>query len=422
VDAQNLARVETRPLGELERILHGLHRKTNFIAAFVLHLRGPLNAPLVRRALDFLQRSEPLLRVHIRPTGIRLRRGVPFYSVERAFVTEGTTEIALRETTGDWRAVLKDEFAMAIPDGKGPRVRATLVAAGGDGVARLILISDHAICDVPSWLVMARKLLAFLADPSLKPATEQGILPALEDIDPPRKRGTRRRDPPIRLPMRRRRPEGTVIEERTLTKAETAAMRAAAHSHRTTVHGTIGAAALMGIRDVFSLDAMTLLSNFEFRRLTRPPLPADAIGAYVDSLRTRHALDRPFWDLAREIPFKLIATIASDRNVASVFKLPTLRVALTEGPKLLLSGYRVDGVSLTTGPESGLGRNHGPFELVDITTGLSSQFFGPGIFITGIEHEGCQKLMLGYAPHTVPTPDVLAVADRMMTILRDLPA
>jgi hypothetical protein len=422
VDAQILARVETRPLGELERILHILHRKTNFIAVLVLHIRGPLDAPLVRRALDFLQKSEPLLRAHIRPSGFRLRTGVPFFSIEREFVTAGTTEIALRETTGAWRAVLKDEFATALPDGKGPRLRATLVAADSDGVARLILTADHAICDVPSWLVMARTLLAFLADPSRKPVTEQGLLPALEDIDPPRKRGTRRRDPSIRLPMRRGRSEGTVIEERTLTAAETTAMRTAAQAHRTTVHGTIGAAALTAVRDVFGLNAMTLLSNFEFRRLTRPPLPADTIGAYVDSVRTKHALDRPFWDLAREIAFKLIATVASDRNVASVFKLPSLSVTLTEGPKLLLSGYRVDGVSLTTGPDSGLGRHHGPFELVDLTSGLSMQFFGPGIFITGIEHEGSQKLMLSYAPHTVPTRDVLAVADRMMALLRDLPA
>lgn len=416
------AAVETRRMGELERLFNFLHRRGSLVAVLALHIRGPLDHDEVRRALDLLQQAVPMLRVHVRASGFTLRPGVPYFAIERDLVTEGTTAIPLREVTGDWRSAMTRAFAMPLPNGKSPRLRVALVGADGDGVSRLIITADHAICDAPAFLGIAGLLLGFLADPTKVPIAARGLPPSLESRHAARARSPRPWEPSIRLPVRHARGGGeTAIEERRLTVAETTTIREAARRNRTSVHGTVGAALLGAVRDLYGVDAMSLLSSFEFRRLCQPPVPPEAVGCYADALRTSHRLNAAFWDLARDIAFKLV-TVAGDRVGASILKLPSLRVALHEAPRLLASGFRVDGVALTTGGDTRLGREHGPLILEDVTMGLSMHGLGTGLFLTGLEHEGAHKLMIAYAPRTVPTADIVAIADRTLAQLRDLPA
>ena len=420
----NQAPISSRRLGEIERILHIIHRQSNSIALQVLHIRGPVTEALVRKALDHLQQTVPVLKAHIKPRGVTLRREVPFFAIERDLLTDGTTAIPLRTTGGDWREAMRHEFRTPLADGNVPRMRAVLVGRDDDGLSRLILTEDHGLCDLPSALFAARTVMEFFANPTKEAVATGGLPPALEDCFPKRPSSSRKEEPIIRLPAKRSpgpRDE-THIAERVLGPSETAALHEAAGRHRATVHGTLAAALLGAVRDLYGVDAMTLLSNFEFRRLCEPPLPPETFGCYIDSLRTTHALGGEFWSLAREVAFKLIATVARDRTAASILKLPAVPVFLREGPKLAQTLYRLDGVSLTTGGDSGLSRGYGDFELVDLTTGLSMHYLATGIFVTTFEREGALKLMIGYAPHVMPASDVAAIADATIARLSNLPA
>jgi hypothetical protein len=419
------AGVQSRYMGEQERLLHYMHGMGGLIAVTVLTIRGPLGADLVQGGLDYIQQRHAMLRVHIRYRRRSFRRQPPFVVVEPELDLAGTTAIPLTELTGDWEELVRTELRTPMPRGLNPRMRAVLVRPGADGVSRLILTTDHAIADAQASCLAVRDLMAFFADPSLPASPPSGLGPALETIYPKKPdSGTKAYEPAIRLPHPRR-PKGqrdTLYEWRQFSVAETDAIRATARAHRTTMHGAMTAAVLQAVNQQYGLVEMTCASTMEFRRLSRPPLPADTFGCFVDVVRTRHALGGPFWALAQEVAFKLIATIAKDQKTSSLLALPSFEVYRHELMPTLRSGLRIDGVGVTSAGDTGLRRHYGRFELVDIIMLVSVHVVGPGVFAVGLEREGELSLGLCYASKTLAPEEVAELIDRSAAILRNLPA
>jgi len=420
--------VQTRRVGEQERLFHYLHAAGGLIATGAAHIRGPLSPELVRRAFDWLQRQHPILKSHIRYEGYAYSNVPPFAYPIPWFDTRGTTEIPIRVVTDPdpeaWRPILEKEGKTPIGRGKHPRVRVVLVRAHeGADLNHLITTFDHAIMDAQAGSMLNDQLFRYFANPDemeKQAPVWNGIPPSLESGLPKKPDSGKTYQPAIRFPKTPvPNPErvGRNID-RHIGANEGEALRAAIRAHRTTMHGAIGAAFLTATREKFGLDEMTILSTVELRRMMKPPLPVSAFGCYIDILRTRHDLSDDFWAMAADLSFKLISAIARDQQSASIMKLATWEVYRKETIPTLTHRRRIDGIAMTTAGEASFnGTGYGPFMLDGSTGTVSVSMFGPSIFVVSFEKDGAIDLSIGYSADALSLEDVNDLADRAVAAL-----
>ncbi len=421
--------VQFRPLGEQERIFHELHKVGGLIASGAMHIRGPLTPDLVRRAFDWLQRQHPILRAHIRYEGLTYISVPPFVYRNPFFYTRGTTEIPLRVVTDPapeaWRDILQKETSTPIgTKGTHPRIRLVLVRTHeGADLHHLIMTMDHAIADAQAGSMLSDQLFSYLADPEAmegRPAAFAGLPPSLETGMPRKSAGEKPTyTPAIRFPKTDV-PEpvnATLSVERNIGANVAQALRTALRSRRATMHGAIGAAFMIAARDKFGLDAMTVLSTVELRRMMKPPLPVTAFGCYIDILRTRHSLGGDFWALAADLSFKLIAAIARDQESASILKLASWEVYKHEAIPTMTHRRRIDGIAITTAGQSYATKSYGPFSIEGGSGGVSIDMFGPSLFIVTTETDGDLDLKVGYPGYALSTADAEDLTDRAVAAL-----
>ncbi|MBI4922645.1 MAG: hypothetical protein HY834_12935 [Devosia nanyangense] len=419
---------ETRPLGEQERLLNYLHAFGGLIAMQVLHVRGRLDPAQVAEALRWLQAQHPILRAHIRYGGVVFRRLPPFAYRQPWFDTEGTTEIPLKVVTDPnpeaWRKVLAKDLRTPIKRGRHPRLRLTLVRQSpDDDLTHIVICADHATLDAQSGNMIARQLLEFLADPetaSQKVPVHSTLPPPLEAGLPKKsENGTRAYEPALRLPRQKvpNPASETRVVARHLGANATAELKVAIKTNRTTLHGAVTAAFLLAMRERYDIEAMTVLTTIDLRRLCKPALPAETYGCYIDILRTRHPIGDEFWAIARDASFRLITALAKDQAAASIMKLPEWEVYSRETLPTLTHHRRIDGLAVTTAGESGLRRDYGAYELEDVTMAVSLDMFGPSIFVIASERLGGIDLSIGYTAYALAESEAVALGDRAMTIL-----
>jgi phthiocerol/phthiodiolone dimycocerosyl transferase-like enzyme len=420
--------VETRQVGEQERLFHYLHNLGGLIASGACHIRGPLTDDLVRRAFNWLQRQHPILNSHIRYQGFAFRSVPPFFYPLPYFDTRGTTEIPIRVVTDPdpdaWKAILEAESKKPIGRGKHPRMRVVLVRTHqGAELTHMISTLDHAIADAQAGSMLNDQLFRYFANPEemeQQPPVQIGLPPSLESGLPKKPdSGTRPYQPAIRFPKTDvPHPEriGRQVE-RHIGANEGEALRAAIRAHRTTMHGAIGAAFMMAAREKFGLDEMTVLSTVELRRMMKPPLPTTAFGCYIDILRTRHDLSDDFWAMAGDLSFKLISSIARDQQSASIMKLATWDVYRAETVPTMTHRRRIDGIAMTTAGETNYTGTYGPFTIEGTSGSVSVSMFGPSLFIVSFEKDGAIDLSVGYSADAMSREDVEDLSDRAIAAL-----
>lgn len=423
--------VETRRVGEQERIFHYLHMAGGLIASFAVQVDGRLDPGLLRRAFDWLQRQHPILRSHIRYEGVAWRSVPPFVYPIPFFDTRGTTEIPIRVVTDPdpdaWHAVLASENKTPIPVGKGkthPRIRVVLVRTREDAESSvLVLTLDHCIADAQAGLLLNDQLFRYLADPAkmeAEPIPQPGLPPSLESGLPKKPdSGTRPYIPAIRFPLTEvPNPErASRSVERRIGANVGQTIRDAVRAHRTTMHGAIGAAFLAATRDKFGMSEMTVLSTVELRRMMKPPLPITAFGCYIDILRTHHELRPDFWAMAADLSFKLISALARDQESASVMKLAGWDVYRAETIPTIKHRRRIDGIAITTAGESGFKGDYGPFRIGRTSESVSIDMFGPSLFVVTTEQDGAIDLFVGYAADSLSAEDAADLTDRAVAAL-----
>ena len=422
--------IETRRVGEQERIFHYLHMLGGLVASGAMRIRGPLTPELLRSAFDWLQKRHPILRSHIRYEGVAFRSVPPFVYPIPYFDTRGTAQIPIRVVTDQnpdaWRAILEKENKKAIPVNKQklPRIRNVLVRTHeGADVHYLISTMDHSIADAQAGMMMNDELFRYLANPAEMEALapiQIGLPPSLEDGLPKKSTsGTRPYVPAVRFPKTEvplpERASRSVSRQIGANVGE--AIRGAVRAHRTTMHGAIGAAFLAATREKFGMDEMTILSTVELRRMMKPALPLTAFGCYIDILRTHHELKDDFWAMASDLSFKLISAIARDQESASVMKLATWDVYKHETIPTIRNRRRIDGIAITTAGETSFKGDYGPFRMEGMNESVSIDMFGPSLFIVTIEQGGGIDLHVGYAADSLSKEDVDDITDRAVAAL-----
>jgi hypothetical protein len=422
--------IETRRVGEQERIFHYLHMLGGLVASGAMRIRGPLTPELLRSAFDWLQKRHPILNSHIRYQGVAFRSVPPFVYPVPYFDTRGTAQIPIRVVTDPnpeaWRAILEQENKKAIPVNKQklPRLRIVLVRTHeGADVHHLISTMDHSTADAQAGMMMNDELFRYLANPEemeALPPVQIGLPPSLEEGLPKKSSSSSRPYiPAVRFPKTEvRHPErASRSVSRTIGANVGAAIRAAVRAHRTTMHGAIGASFLAAAREKFGMNEMTILSTVELRRMMKPALPLTAFGCYIDILRTHHELKDDFWAMAGDLSFKLISAIARDQEGASVMKLATWEVYKHEAIATMKHRRRIDGIAITTAGESNFTGSYGPFKLDGLSESVSIDMFGPSLFIVTTEQNGGIDIHVGYAADSLSKEDVDDITDRAVAAL-----
>lgn len=423
---------DARELGPAEALTNQAHLLGALMAGGLLKISGPLTPELVRRGLDWLQDEHPILRAHVVRKGLSFSTSLPYVQPRAYFVTKGTEPIPLRlaidpdPAAGD--RVLQEELRKPIPVGPLPRMKAALVRPSEHAeIAQLIFCVDHTIADVQSAMHSIGQLLEFFADPDSAPpprGRQSRLPPALDTLLPPKTDSGRPYEPMIRLPATKS-PKtgiGTAVDRRRFSKAETGAIKSQVRSHRTTIHGLVSAAVLKGIHERFGLPEMTVLSSVDLRRQCRPAVPRETYGCYIDVLRTRHRIDQPLWALSQDVAFGLITALARDHQSASALSPPSWAMLRAELVPMIRTGFRGDGLVITTAGEINLRTEYGPFRLEDMTGMIAQETMGAGFFCMVMEREGALEVSLCHAPHCLPKGDAAAVADGVDQTLRNLPA
>ena len=421
--------IETRRVGEQERIFHYLHMLGGLVASGAMRIHGPLTPELLRKAFDWLQKRHPILNSHIRYQGVAFRSVPPFVYPVPYFDTRGTAPIPIRVVTDPnpeaWRAILAQENKTAIPvNGKKlPRMRNVLVRTheGADD-HYLISTMDHSIADAQAGMMMNDELFRYLANPEemeALPPVQIGLPPSLEEGLPKKSSGSRPYIPAVRFPKTEvphpERASRSVSRHIGANVGE--AIRAAVRTHRTTMHGAIGASFLAATREKFGMDEMTVLSTVELRRMMKPALPLTAFGCYIDILRTHHELKDDFWAMATDLSFKLISAIARDQEGASIMKLATWEVYKHEAIPTMKNRRRIDGIAITTAGENNFTGSYGPFKLDGVSESVSIDMFGPSLFIVTMEQNGGIDIHVGYAADSLSKEDVDDITDRAVAAL-----
>jgi hypothetical protein len=260
--------------------------------------------------------------------------------------------------------------------------------------------------------MLSRQILEYLADPEAarqRAPIHSALPPPLEASLPTKPdSGTRGYEPAIRLPKGpnpNAKMETRVLSRR-LAPGEADALKTAIRANRTTLYGAITAGFLLAIRERYGLEAMSVLTTIDLRRLVKPALPAETYGCYIDILRTTNPIGTEFWATAREVSFRLIMTLAKDQRSASILKFFDWGVYRTEILGLSTHNRRIDGLAVTTAGESGLQRKYGAYELEEVTMAVSLDLFGPSLFVIAVERDGGIDLSIGYSASAISEEDV----------------
>lgn len=312
-----LAARPVRPLGAMERAIFevDLGAPLNFTTA--AKISGPLTAEVVRRALPAVQARHPPLRWWIR----RGPGGAPMFD-------EGAPPLDLAELAApDPFPVIEADVNRPIA-AAGPLVRLTLVDCGEQG-RWLLATLHHSIGDGMSGAFLVRDLLQACAQaaagqvPSLPPlaatrSVESGVPASARGL-----RGLRngldflwqelwlglrhgrafkvRRDDLTPTPAYARRAR---VLGRGFDPPEAERLAARARAERTTVHGALSAALILGVLADAGLERgrVAFGSPANVRQQLSPPVGED-LGFYVSLVGFRAVVhrDMAFWDLARAV-------------------------------------------------------------------------------------------------------------------------
>ncbi|KPC64063.1 FAD-dependent monooxygenase [Streptomyces chattanoogensis] len=322
-----------RNLSPLERWYWIADRTSPLNGVIRARLHGPLELPLLRRALDVLQARHPLLRVAIsgddegaapafRPVG---GRPIPLRHVQ---VPAGDPEADAR-----WqREIDEHELAEGIDWRTGPLLRAVVITQQGAGrgadVHDLLLTAAHCMADgmtglsvLGEWIDIAAQLSAG-EEPS---RTSRRALPAAEDLLPRPHRGEagaaalaalmerdaeearrlqpRRLTPSRPVPFARRR---TRMVHRSLTAGQLELLVDACKRHGTTVHGALAAAMVTAVAQEAGTPEpahFSIGSPLDFRGELDPAVAYDEAGTYAATLPSRvlYRPGTPLWPMARAI-------------------------------------------------------------------------------------------------------------------------
>lgn len=326
---------EIRDLGASEILVHYLQRHLVRLIQF----DGPVDADLMEQAFGQIISKRPILRSRI----LEREGGRPYFVHD----AETKPSFIVKERKGDGHAVevfddeLNDMFdpALDLP------MRAQLLMKSDGPGGELLVSCPHSACDGRSLFLFCTQLLkeyeALVRGEDSDPDVNQAVFsPGAEDVLPEwatQEEGARlisevaKREagnPPYMAFASQRKtqtdPMITRIVLYDLAADQVAAIRENCRANGTTVHGVIGAAEAMAIRDVFEPspeEHIGICTTLDIRGQLREDVAPEDMGIYAATLMSRfyNLDDVGPWDLAREVKEQVSESVARNDHYTFLF-------------------------------------------------------------------------------------------------------
>jgi len=282
----------------------------------ICRIKGPLNADILRKALDFSQHRHPRLNSRIIGSLEHLR-----------FETEGTQKIPLRVIEGvddqHWHEVVISELNKKI-EAHRVLMRTTLLYHSNNNSTRyLITTTHHAIADALSLVKLHQEILTFCQKIFKGESIEVPCLAALPPVDE-----IIRESGKISLQSQENRLENLNFESLTFEKNVPMEMRRTGMLHRqlekvftrkfikrckqekTRIHGALCAVMLLTVVEKIRAEREIRVScraSVDLRKRFKPMISSEHLAPIVSVISTFHTITphTSFWELAREVTQQL---------------------------------------------------------------------------------------------------------------------
>lgn len=315
----------------------GRHPWNVLLAARV---RGPVDPPMLRRALAALQARHPMLRV-----GIVQKNRRPHFETA---IPAPPIPLRMQDRTrpDTWFETVCAELDHPFDATSGPLLR--VVWLHGTPSSELVLIADHCICDGRSLLLLLHELLDHLNGP-VPVRLPQTPIATLQDLfpDPHGRKPARRRGSALlfhagtlrhglqasaalgRLLVPTRPATPSYVLRWEIEAPLCAALQARCRQEQVTPYTALATAFLRAVRVVRRHSRNRLLCPVDVRTQI-PGLDADTLFGFPESvaLSTDPALDQAFWP-----------------QVRALRQLLTVRRARLDPKRTLLTGERLHALS-----------------------------------------------------------------------------
>ena len=316
---------DVRSLGEAERFFWLYDQVNCMNFAVYAELDEAISVEQLERSLNELVLETPALQVKVETEGNRL------YFVEE---NVSSLQVEMIQSGKEWKSTVLAEMSHPFLACSWPMIRCLLLETADNKVI-VAVIFQHTVADGRSGINFTKKLLRrALGDTSSRP-TQSARLPAMESLFPDKQRGIggklrgnlfrllegfewKKQGKPEQLPGYQtdidpeREPSSfqLILEEEVLMQ-----LLAKARKEKTTLHGLIGAAQLLALREEFgdsASHAMTLTSLADMRDSLVQPVSAEALALQITFLVTTHRVDEQasIWKLARDVRQQLQQKLA----------------------------------------------------------------------------------------------------------------
>ena len=405
-----------RKLGLIENLFEIIHNLGGMIDVNVARIEGSIKPAILQQALDLLQKRHPMLQVHI----VKLTDGAYFQS-------EGTTKIPLsvidKQDENQWLQVAEDELHQKLPTDTSPLCRVILLRSSmSDGISEIVTTFHHAIIDGMSCMNFINDLLSYcqkiVAGENISELTTMELLPPLEEMlnrslisqnnleEAKQKPVPESPQPQLIIeteapPSQRR----TNLVTRILSKEMTLELKKRCKQEKTTIHGALCAAMLLGTAKIaFNDTSLTLScgSNVSLRKSCQPEVTPESIGCFISIVEEVHSLEEntAFWDLARECKSKITNSISLGIPLARICSDRLQYV--NEDAIIQLSNYhmgRKNTIEISNRGKFNLAERYGELKLKELYFATGQHWVG-GSFWLGVVtfHE---QLFCTFA-HVVP--------------------
>lgn len=315
-----------RPLGEAERFFWLFDRVNCMNFAIYAELDEALETGDVQQSLNDLVAMTPALRVRVEAEGKKL------------FFVEGDTpqiQVEKIQQPDDWKGRVLTEMVRPFIPCSLPMIRCLLVE-GEQTASVVVVIFNHTIADGRSGIQFTKRLLRRVLGERCEVPDEDALLPAMESLFPDKYQniGGKIRGNLFRLKERFEWKRYGKLEsfpdysseikqareassfQLTLEEALLTNLKAKARKEKTTLHGLIGAAQLLALRDEFGDDAshpMLLTSLADMRGQLTQSVPAETLALQVTFLVAAHRVEHngSIWELARDVRQQLQEKLAN---------------------------------------------------------------------------------------------------------------
>jgi hypothetical protein len=414
--------VISRKLVPAERMVDVFDRASTLNFSIVAQLRGPLERTRLEAGLRALEQRHPLLRARLVREGMRFEAGAP--------------EIPLHEEHGDVQARIAASCDHRVWSDDGPRAELVWFPSA----STLMLTLHHLVSDGSSGMLAMRDLLRLMAAPSHERVPSPGLnvlLPTghggLRDklgtagmfaramFKKPHRLGDYRHD----FEARRAR-----VHRLRLDAASSTQLRQRAKREGATVHGVLCGALALGVAtQVPRAHLQRIVHPVDLRRYTRGASVGEAVGYYVSSVDSDHAVAR---DTALPALAREISTRVADKKRHGE---PLLTAPLA-GPLLAARGANMESARFRELAERKLLRNTfsltnlGPLETLDVDSRYGDlelqdlYFVAAGSVLSTLgaaasTYRGELSLLVGGVTPILPEASVRDISEHAFARLRD---